>query len=214
MFRFQSTDYVMEPASLLRSMSNKLDKFETANPEAKTGAWTLAVQSALEELGEQTEKGIAHLCARTEKKVGTGEFLLDAVWWRRETPGAVEHIALAVESEFAGWAKNRGDVAVEVAKDFEKLLVVKSPLKLMIFCSWYGKGDTDLSPMRDKIWSTLKNYIVQYSHHIEGEKYLFLDTGVKDNRKAWIFEIPQSGSVSMEEIEKGCVSLDLKGQVA
>ena len=197
----------MEPADLLRSLSGRLDKFEAANPEAKTGAWTLAVQSALEEMSEKTQEGIEHFCTRTEKKTGTGEFLLDAVWWRRAIPGAVEHVALAVESEFAGWAKNRGDVATEVAKDFEKLLVVKSPLKLMIFCSWYGKGDTDLSPMRKTIWSDLKKHIAQYNHHVEGEKYLFLDTGVMGDRKAWIFEIPHSGAVSMEEIKEENISL-------
>jgi len=207
MFRYQAADYVQDPNTLLRSLAAKLDQFETANPDAKTGAWTLAVQSALQDMGEKAGKGIEHFCTRTAKQTGTGEFLLDAVWWRRVTPNEVEHIALAVESEFAAWVKNREEVATEVVKDFEKLLVIKSPLKLMIFCSWYGKGDTDLTPMRSAIWSRLKKCVAQYSHHIEGEKYLFLDTAVMGERKGWIFTVPRSGSVSLDEIKEEYISL-------
>jgi hypothetical protein len=71
---------------LLRSLAHRLDLFQSANPEAQTGAWTLAVQSSLNEMGEQANKGIEHFCARTTEKVGSGEFLLDAVWWRRRVP--------------------------------------------------------------------------------------------------------------------------------
>jgi hypothetical protein len=207
MFRFQASDYVQEPADLLRALVQQLDEFEVANPDARTGAWTVAVQSALKALGEQAGKGIEHLCTRTSEGPGTGEFLLDAVWWHRVTPGSVEHVALAVESEFAGWARNRDDVSTQVAQDFEKLLVVKSPLKLLIFCSWYSKRDTDLAPMRNAIWSHLKQYIAHYSHHIEGEKYLFLDTAVMGERRAWTFTVPRSGSISLNEIEEEQITL-------
>ncbi len=207
MLRFEAADYAQEPTALLRSLASRLDEFERENPEAKTGAWTLEVQSALMDIGEKLERGIEHLCKRTSEQAGTGEFLLDAVWWRRVAPGSAEHVALAVESEFAGWAKNRKDVANEVLKDFEKLLVVKSPLKLMIFCSRYAKGDTDLVSMRQSIWSRLKECIAQYSHHIEGEKYLFLDTAVRGERKAWVFTAPRSGSISLEEIKAEHIQL-------
>lgn len=206
MLRFEVNDYVQEPAGLLHQLVRHLDEFEDANPDAKSGAWTLAVQSALKRLGEQSERGIEHLCTRTAEGPGTGEFLLDGVWWQRVTPNTVEHLALAVECEFAGWARNRGDVAREVVKDFEKLLVVKSPLKLMIFCSWYSPTDKDLAPMRDGIWKSLKQCITQYSHHIEGEKYLFLDTAKLGERKAWIFTVLRSGSVSMDEVKEEYIS--------
>jgi hypothetical protein len=200
MFRYLPNDYVYDPADLLDALALRLDNFETANPEAETGDWTLAVQDALQAISKQASNSIEHLCARTTAGPGTGEFMLDAVWWRRTTPNSIEQIALAVESEFAGWARNRGDVAVEVAKDFEKLLVIKSPLKLMIFCSWYSKTDTNLEPMRAAVWSKLKKYIAQYSHHIEGEKYLFFDTAVLGQRRAWIFTVPRSGSIALEDI--------------
>jgi hypothetical protein len=207
MLRFHDDDYVLNPPGLLRSLASRLDKFESEYPDAKTGAWTCEVKRVLAAMGGEAQKDIEQLASRTEDGNGSGEFLLDAVWWRRLTPHAVEHIALAVESEFAGWAKNRNDVATEVIKDFEKLLVVKSPLKLMIFCSWYGKRDTDLTPMRDQIWSQLRQCIAQYSHHIEGEKYLFLDTGVLGDRDARIITIPHSGSVSLTKINDERIQL-------
>jgi len=202
MLSFFANDYVQEPTDLLRMLVGELDKFETINPSARSRDWTLALQSALKRLAEKSQRGIEHLCARTTEEKGTGEFLLDAVWWQRTKPGSIENIALAVESEFAGWAKNRGEVATEVAQDFYKLLVVKSPLKLMVFCSWYAEGDTDLSIMRDTIWSRLRQCIAEYNHHIEGETYLFLDTAVMHQRRAWTFTIPRSGSISFEEITK------------
>ena len=196
MFKYSESDYVQDPRILLLNFSHALDTFESANPNANTGDWTKGVQAALKQLAHNLDVRIEHLSSAGTTEHGTGEFLLDAVWWRRLIPKHVEHVALAVESEFAGFAANTAAVAGEVLYDFEKLLVIKSPLKLMIFCTKYSPGFRDLSGMRAGIWSALKQALLEYSHHIEGEKYLFFDTAVKGERNAWIVTIPASGSLA------------------
>jgi hypothetical protein len=66
---------------------------------------------------------------------------------------------LAVESEW-----NRG--VWEVMHDFEKLLSVKSPLKLMI----YHRG-RDTEELKEKI----KRCLSGFSQHVTGERYIFCE---------------------------------------
>lgn len=74
-------------------------------------------------------------------------------------------IILAIESELDDSRRR----AKEIVNDFEKLLAVKSPFKLMIFSS-QKTGFTNVD-----IRNELKKSIDGYSHHLLGETYIFID---------------------------------------
>ena len=61
-------------------------------------------------------------------------------------------------------SKNQG---TEIQHDFEKLLSVKAPFKLMIYSSRLGNADA--------ILENIMLSIVNYGHHLLGETYMFID---------------------------------------
>jgi hypothetical protein len=67
-----------------------------------------------------------------------GEYLLDVIW---QNPAPCADLLLACESEW-------GDCG-SVCEDFEKLMHVKAPLKLMIFCT--GDHEKDFLKIRKGI---------------------------------------------------------------
>ncbi len=105
------------------------------------------------------------------------EFLLDVVAWDRDEDG--ESLSLAVECEWLQTVK-------EIENDFWKLLVVKAPVKLMIFaCPKRGSKFNQHTS-----WETIKSCMKRYKGHIEGEKYVFIDFAPQPIRAAWWIEIP------------------------
>jgi hypothetical protein len=80
------------------------------------------------------------------------EWLLDVVWLHRKT-GAIH---LAVESE---WGNER-----EVLDDFQKLLCVKSPLKIMIYYAYDGS-----------FVARFEKYMKVFDQHLEGENYVLVE---------------------------------------
>jgi hypothetical protein len=107
---------LMDAGELVRTLATRV--CETLTHESTDRDWTTAVMSALRALG--MEKG----CGVSPDK-DEGAFLLDLIWWKN---AELNDIALAVESE---WGSNNA-----VWHDFGKLLVIKAPIKLMI----YGTG--------------------------------------------------------------------------
>jgi hypothetical protein len=107
--------------------------------------------------------------------------LLDLVVWDRSNG---EGLTLAVESE---WSQNVDDVA----DDFWKLLVVKAPVKLMIFAC--NKMPRMFS--QDAVWAKLSDCLLRYRDHIKGEQYVFMDYAPPPGRRAWWIEIPVSGKL-------------------
>ena len=87
-----------------------------------------------------------------------GQSLFDLIWWddRRGRKG----VALAVESE---WNANQG----EILHDFEKLLFIKSPLKLMIY-RVRGKN-------KDLVREAIKDYLLHFRQHVHGENYILCE---------------------------------------
>lgn len=86
------------------------------------------------------------------------QWLYDLIWWN-DSPGH-KAVCLAVESE---WNRPVG----EVLHDFEKLLAVKSPLKLMIYRTSTNTAQT----VRDGI----EKYILNFTQHVDGEEYVFCE---------------------------------------
>jgi hypothetical protein len=87
-----------------------------------------------------------------------GQTLFDLIWWD-DRPGR-KGVALAVESE---WNANQGDIL----HDFEKLLFIKSPLKLMIY-RVRGKN-------KDLIREAIKEYLLHFRQHVHGENYILCE---------------------------------------
>ncbi|MGA2085305.1 MAG: hypothetical protein ABSG60_07300 [Terracidiphilus sp.] len=104
-----------------------------------------------------------------------GEFLLDYIWEEKDNG---KRILLASESE---WGEDRyGNVHWDMVEDdFEKLLVLKAPFKVLIFSSNFKmndpegseKGDFSIGFAKDKLKVSLNNY----EHHLPGEVYIFID---------------------------------------
>lgn len=91
------------------------------------------------------------------KKVKS-QYLLDLVWWS-DTPGR-KGLALAVESE---WNAGKNDIL----HDFEKLLCIKSPLKLMIY---RVRGVS-----KDQVRDGIIEYLVGFGQHVRGENYVLCE---------------------------------------
>ncbi|MCU1255737.1 MAG: hypothetical protein JWM83_2036 [Candidatus Angelobacter sp.] len=94
---------------------------------------------------------------RRLKKI-RGQWLFDLVWWD-DSPRR-KGIALAVESE---WNAGKNDIL----HDFEKLLCIKSPLKLMI----YRVRGANKEQVRDGI----KEYLLGFGQHVQGENYILCE---------------------------------------
>lgn len=89
---------------------------------------------------------------------GRSQWLFDLIWWD-DRPGR-KGVALAVESEWNA-GKNH------ILHDFEKLLCIKSPLKLMIYRVRGKNGDQ----VRDGI----EEYLLGYRQHVHGENYILCE---------------------------------------
>lgn len=87
-----------------------------------------------------------------------GQWLFDLIWW--DNRSGRKAVMLAVESEW-----NTG--INEVLHDFEKLLGIKSPLKLMI----YRVRPKTAAGVRKGI----SEYLREFRQHVNGERYLFCE---------------------------------------
>jgi hypothetical protein len=90
--------------------------------------WTAAVKSSLITLGKK--KGY-RVCASGFPNECGPEWLYDLVWYRNEPSNHLREVPLVVESE---WSYNPDHVKC----DFEKLLVAKARVKVMIFQDFRG----------------------------------------------------------------------------
>jgi len=102
-----------------------------------------------------------------------GEFLADYTWAEEENG---KRVLLASESE---WGSGRfGRIHwTPVEHDFEKLLAIKAPFKVLIFSSICEPSgtmeETDFSfeYAKERIKASLQNY----GHRLPGEVYIFID---------------------------------------
>lgn len=127
------------------------EAFEILQQKAKgNGDWTRGVLNAMKRLAEKLSddlgKGI-QVCPNKMSPMGAGEWLLDLIWYRMTDDGEhLREIVLAMESE---WSHYTWDVKY----DFEKLLVVKSPIKILIAEDYHG----DVMQMVEKELRTYKD---------------------------------------------------------
>ena len=165
----------IEPAELVRQISLRMREKDPDPAQSKL--WTKALKECLRSLLESEGTNVTQVLY-SDRANDTHEFLLDVVVWDRTNS---EGVILAVESE---WLQNVDDLA----EDFWKLLVVKAPIKLMIFAS--NKNPRTFS--QDAIWNKLSDCLARYRDHISGERYVFMDYAPPPGRRAWWVEMPMS----------------------
>ncbi len=146
----------------------------------KSTPWTSALKNSLRDLLESKGTKITDVLY-SDRETDNHEFLLDVVVWDRSSG---EGVTLAVECE---WTQNIS--AIE--EDFWKLLVVKAPIKLMIFAC--NNNPTRFT--QDAVREKLSKCLLLYRDHAEGERYIFMDYAPPPGRKAWWIEIPASGKL-------------------
>ena len=118
---------------------------------------TQAVKTVLRREGKKLK---FHIFPDNDKrrKKPRGQWLFDLIWWddRKGRKG----VELAVESE---WNANKN----EILHDFEKLLSIKSPLKLMIY---RVRGNN-----KDQIRNEIRKYFLGFCQHVHGENYILCE---------------------------------------
>lgn len=194
---YSARDFVITPEELVDDLLRKFDEWDKL---PKDKLWTneikkyLAVRAteigaSLDDEGSAVKPRLEQISTFPERQVS--EFLLDAVWWRRGLKNDRERIALAAEFEWAGVnpkapaTRDSEFVGNRVEYDFQKLVVVKSPLKLMVFTS-AACGDESLEAVQGAVMNRLNAVLKRNADYIPGEIYLVIDTAVKGFRKSWI----------------------------
>jgi hypothetical protein len=151
--------------------------------------------------------------ATPNKKEGWKEHLVDFAWMEQKGLGG--RVLLACESE---WASDRFGKQTSwplVEDDFEKLLAIKAPFKVIIFSSDRTSQEPNKNPnvnfRIEHAMEHVKASLVGYSHHLAGETYILLDfpaTGVKDGdgefyAYVWIVENDGPSKVQFEDLANG-----------
>ncbi len=154
-------------------------------------AWTVHVREILKELAPSN-----CVCHFTDKSSNVEEFLVDVMW---KSENGRESMALAAESEWGNpWVRGKylaQHQALEIGKDFAKLLVLKTPIKLMIFAS-------DQDKTHNAILSEIARHFDNYADHISGERYVFIDLAQLSRRTAFIFETINQYRPLLENLAK------------
>ena len=121
------------------------------------GAWTVAIKGALIDLGQKHDYQI---CTSSFPDECESEWLYDLVWYRKAPSGHLREIGLILESEWAKKVKGIQD-------DFEKLLVAKCPIKVMVFQDF---KDTTV----EQIWSLLETGIRTFESEPTKDRYILV----------------------------------------
>lgn len=118
--------------------------------------WTSGVKAALRDVGHDNGFKVAAAgCAQVEN----GEWLFDVVWYEAgEAHWSLKSLPLVAESE---WNPHFD----AIAWDFEKLLVAKAALKLMVF-------QQPSALQIDETFAKLSRMVDQFSPRMPSEKYL------------------------------------------
>ena len=182
--------------------------------DEKNKEWTKSVRRCLKVICTSE----CYMCPPDPER-SKGEFLVDFSWAEIKFP---QRILLAGESEWGTdkFGEKRWD---RVEEDFEKLLSIKAPFKVLIFPSNWNIGDSESA--RDRDFSIgfakqkLKGSLEGYGHHLAGEVYIFIDFpegGDKNGPgvyRSFIWLVKKSGDageVSFENGPNGTLSRPIK----
>jgi len=73
-------------------------------------------------------------------------------------------------------------------EDFQKLVYVKAPVKVMIY--WVESH----AASGKKILGEIVSYMEKYDKHIEGEEYLFVAFGRGRDDRCYLYVVPKDGA--------------------
>lgn len=116
--------------------------------------WTAEIKKGIGTIGLKHEYLV---CASGFPEANTQEWLCDLVWFRNTPEGHLQEVALVLESEW-NWLPDA------IRYDFEKLLVAKAPIKVMVFQDYNGN--------LDELWSLLETSIRCYVSKDLDETYI------------------------------------------
>ncbi|HEY0549421.1 MAG TPA: hypothetical protein VGF13_07430 [Verrucomicrobiae bacterium] len=119
--------------------------------------WTTAIKREFIRLGKEKRYQV---CAGGFPGECEKEWLYDLVWYRNEPAEHLREVGLIMESE---WSR----VPAYVRYDFEKLLIAKSPVKVMVF-SEYRKNLPELWAMLGKAIECFKTEPAQENYILAG----------------------------------------------
>jgi hypothetical protein len=160
----------IEPDVLARTLVHELA--QAVQLQGSQADWTGILKEILRNMG----KKLNHVVSPDPEGEEPKQFLLDLLWWKNKD---VMDIVLAVESE---WGKRE-----DVWFDFGKLMVVKSPLKLMVF----------EKQAKETVRTIEEGYMRKYDQHIEGEYYLLLEFDTKNKvARSFHYRVPSSGRLN------------------
>ncbi len=153
---------------------------------APRDAQIVSIKHALEKLG--IPRGYRVYFTPLRRPRIEREWLLGLAWWE---PG--RGTVLAAECQW-------GDAA-DILHDFERLMAVKSPLKLLIFASRRAGAEREDVLMRtdiDAVLQVLGTALADFSQHVEGETYVLLEH-VESNSTfhAYEFRVPKDGKLNV-----------------
>jgi hypothetical protein len=173
-----------KPIDLLKLLRVAVSEIPAIVKSERRADWNEATKQVLCRLGKR-QKDITVYASTHLGNEKLSEWLLDIVWYSTSKGG----IQLAVESELG-----RGD---DVLDDFERLMCVKSPLKLLLS----GLGE---SRMMQQL-NDLEQYLINFEQHIEGETYLLVDFA-HGSHQCYKFVVPRPNN---GKLKKGEVKFDL-----
>src|SRR5215813_2484783 len=157
------TDLAEIVATKVRPMTNKLlrKSHKSLKADIKTpGRRAIRTKAVKYVLRREAKKHGFRVFPDNDKRFTKpkSQWLFDLIWWNDGSRG--KGVELAVESE---WNADEG----AVVHDFEKLLAVKSPLKLMIY---RARPKTTV-----QVRESIKTYLKNYGQHVVGENYVMCE---------------------------------------
>jgi hypothetical protein len=163
----------IDVVKLVHTLAHDVPQGASGNPDSNP-QWTISVRDVLHKLG--SEAGFKVESRRTKNNPDCHEWLYDVVWLCQPPHTAM---ALVAESEWG----NSGSVQ----DDFQKLLCIKAPVKVLLFA--YKKE----SKNSKAVWDDLSDYMNDYPYHLTGEAYIFMEFHA-DSCRFVIERIQKTGS--------------------
>jgi hypothetical protein len=158
-----------QPSNLETEVISAITRIiSTIPPGMGDGVWTAAIKRCLIDLGKQKNY---HVCTSGFPTDCDGEWLFDLTWYRNDPPNHLREIGLILESEW--------HVGLDKIKyDFEKLLIAKCPIKVMVF--------QDYKNNLQDIFSLLETGIHSFRAEPTGEKYIL--AGYQNSTGKFVFK--------------------------
>lgn len=169
------------PVSAAKLISAIISNFPFGAPK---GDQTRAIKRAMDQLGRTLNHTVSF--SDNGDRRHDRDWTLDLVWWN---PGA--GVAAALKCEWG----NAGSVVTQ----FQKLLGIKAPLKVMVLSTRRaGAERPDVLQRKDTsaMLHALGHSVIDFGQHVSGEHYLLLELVEEENTfRAYEFFVTMDGKL-------------------